>query len=398
MNAKINIPQLRFSEFSEEWKEKKLGNIAIFYNSQRIPLTESDREKGEYPYYGASGIIDFVKDFIFDGEYILLGEDGANIVLRNSRLAFLAKGKFWVNNHAHVFQAKESNYFLCEALERINYTKYNTGTAQPKLNSDVIKKIKLNLPSKEEQHKIAYFLTAIDTKIKQLTKTENLLKEYKKGTVQKIFSQEIRFKDDEGSNFPKWVDRKLDTVAWYQEGPGVRRNQYRKNGVKLLNVGNIDNNKLMLDKTDRFISEEEAYSNYNHFLVDSGDILIACSGVSFNTYSQKICIAEENHLPLCMNTSTMRFKPLQGIEQIFLYQFLKSTYFKHQVFRILTGSAQFNFGPSHIKYFKIPLPSKPEQVKIANFLSSIDKKIEFVLQQLNQTKEFKKALLQQMFI
>jgi len=169
-----NVPKLRFKEFSGEWEEKKLDNLAKFYNSKRIPLTESDREKGIYPYYGASGIIDYVKDYIFDGEYILLGEDGANIVLRNSRLVFLAKGKFWLNNHAHIFQAKESNSFLCEVLERINYTKYNTGTAQPKLNAEVVKNIKVILPSKPEQEKIATFLTSVDTKIEQLTKKRSI--------------------------------------------------------------------------------------------------------------------------------------------------------------------------------------------------------------------------------
>ena len=188
---KIFSQELRFKDDNgnnyPDWQENKLGNIATFYNSKRVALTASDREKGEYPYYGASGIIDYVKDFIFEGEYILLGEDGANIVMRNSRLVFLAKGKFWLNNHAHIFQSKDSNAFLCEALERINYTKYNTGTAQPKLNSDVVKKIKLNLPSSAEQQKIANFLSALDVKIElvitQIVNTQS----FKKGLLQQMF-------------------------------------------------------------------------------------------------------------------------------------------------------------------------------------------------------------------
>ncbi len=107
----MNIPKLRFKEFSGEWEESKLGDIANFFNSKRVPLTESDRKSGIYPYYGASGIIDYVKDYIFDGEYILLGEDGANIIMRNSRLVFLANGKFWVNNHAHIFKLKNQIVF-----------------------------------------------------------------------------------------------------------------------------------------------------------------------------------------------------------------------------------------------------------------------------------------------
>ena len=203
------VPKLRFREFQDDWEKNKLADVATFYNSKRVALTASDREKGEYPYYGASGIIDYVKDFIFEGEYILLGEDGANIVMRNSRLVFLAKGKFWLNNHAHIFQSKDSNTFLCEALERINYTKYNSGTAQPKLNSDVVKKIQLHLPSFPEQQKIASFLSAVDKKLQQLTKKKELLEEYKKGVMQKIFSQELRFKNDSGNNYPDWEEKKL---------------------------------------------------------------------------------------------------------------------------------------------------------------------------------------------
>ncbi len=188
---KIFSKEIRFKDDGgskfPEWVEKKLGDIATFYNSKRVPLTESDRIAGKYPYYGASGVIDYVKEYLFDGEYILLGEDGANIVMRNSRLVFLAKGRFWVNNHAHIFQAKDSNVFLCEALERINYTKYNTGTAQPKLNSDVVKKITLALPTKPEQQKIASFLTSVDKKIEQVAKQLEHTKEFKKGLLQQMF-------------------------------------------------------------------------------------------------------------------------------------------------------------------------------------------------------------------
>lgn len=188
---KIFSQEIRFRDDDgsdyPEWVENKLGNIATFFNSKRIPLTESDRKNGIYPYYGASGIIDYVNDYIFDGEYILLGEDGANITMRNSRLVFLANGKFWVNNHAHIFQAKKSNSFLCEALERIKYDKYNTGTAQPKLNSDVVKKIRISLPSLKEQTKIANFLTSIDSKISQTQTQLNATKEFKKALLQQMF-------------------------------------------------------------------------------------------------------------------------------------------------------------------------------------------------------------------
>jgi len=100
----------------------------------------------------------------------------------------------------------------------------------------------------------------------------------------------------------------LNKVVWFQEGPGVRKNQFRTSGVKLLNVGNICDRKLVLDKTSIYISEEEAYGKYKHFLVDEGDLLIASSGIKVEYFDKKITFAEKKHLPLCMNTSTIRFK------------------------------------------------------------------------------------------
>jgi len=172
-----------------EWEEKRLDEVCEFLDNLRKPIKASERVKisGQFPYYGASGIIDYVSDFLFDGEYVLLGEDGANIVTRSTRLAFCVRGKFWVNNHAHVMKSNGNNRFLAEALERINYEKYNTGTAQPKLNSQVCKAIKLMMPVVEEQSKIANFLTAIDDKINVVARQIEKMKEWKKGLLQQMF-------------------------------------------------------------------------------------------------------------------------------------------------------------------------------------------------------------------
>lgn len=130
------VPELRFSEFTDQWKSSLLEDVSSFYDNLRVALKQEDRalRHGPYPYYGSTNIIDHVDDFIFDGEYVLFAEDGWNIMLRSQKLAFVVSGKFWVNNHAHVIQAHGSNHFLAESLERIDYKKYNTGTRQPKLN------------------------------------------------------------------------------------------------------------------------------------------------------------------------------------------------------------------------------------------------------------------------
>lgn len=171
------------------WENKKLEDIAIFLDNKRKPLEQSERIHGKYPYYGASGIIDYINDYIFDEELVLLSEDGANIIDRNYPICYIATGKYWVNNHAHVLKVKSQyvNKFICESLEQLNYTKYNTGTAQPKLNQDVCRKIILSIPCLEEQTKIADFLSAFDRKLENQKAQLEHWKQIKKGLLQQMF-------------------------------------------------------------------------------------------------------------------------------------------------------------------------------------------------------------------
>ena len=170
---KQGYKQTKVGIIPEDWEVVSLNEGAVFLDHKRKPLKDEYRQKiqGQYPYYGASGIIDYVNDYIFDEELILIGEDGANIIDRNSRLVFLANGKYWVNNHAHVLKAKPNfnNYFLCEFLESLKYDKYNTGTAQPKLNKEIVSNIPIIKPPLKEQEKIAEILTTWDEAITKQT-------------------------------------------------------------------------------------------------------------------------------------------------------------------------------------------------------------------------------------
>jgi type I restriction enzyme S subunit len=172
----------------------------------------------------------------------------------------------------------------------------------------------------------------------------------------------------------KWREVLIPEVLFFQEGPGVRNTQFRESGVKLLNVGNINNGVINLSSTKTHLSEEEAFGKYSHFLVDDGDLLIACSGIIVENFHNKIALASSEHLPLCLNTSTMRFKPLnkENLNILFFRYYLQSEYFKSQLVKLITGSAQLNFGPSHIKKIKLPLPPLPQQQKIANILDAAD--------------------------
>ena len=176
------------SEFPE-WEKKKLEDVVEFLDGQRKPLEAGQRVSGKYPYYGASGIIDYVENYIFDEELILLSEDGANILDRNYRVCFLAKGKYWVNNHAHVLRAMDGNVngFICEQLELFDYRKYNSGGAQPKLNQATCRSIIMNIPCLAEQQKIADCLSSLDEVIEKQKATLAAWEALKKGLLQQMF-------------------------------------------------------------------------------------------------------------------------------------------------------------------------------------------------------------------
>ncbi|MFC4269303.1 restriction endonuclease subunit S [Polaribacter marinivivus] len=387
------IPKLRFKEFEGEWHKKKLRNISSFLDSKRIPLSQTERKtkKGKYPYYGASGIIDYVQDFIFDGEYVLLGEDGANILMRNSPLAFIVSGKFWVNNHAHVIKANDSNKFLSESLERIKYDKYNTGTAQPKLNAEVCKNIIIPIPTLQEQQKIASFLTAVDTKIQQLKKKKELLENYKKGVKQQLFSQQLRFKNDDGLDFPDWEKTKLKELS-EPITKGTTPKKFIKKGVTFIKIEGIRGLRFNKEKC-LFIKEETHFKELKRSILKVNDILFAIAGSV-----GKLGIVTKDLLPANTNQAfaIIRLKDLRYLE--FIIQVLNSRMMKKYIYQSISVGAQPNLNLEQMGNFKFLLPSLKEQQKIANYLSALDEKITNVELQITNTQTFKKGLLQQMFV
>ena len=146
-----------------EWKT--LGEICENLDSQRRPITSSKRKKGIYPYYGASGIVDFVESYIYEGDYLLVSEDGANLLARNTPIAFSISGKNWVNNHAHVlkFDTYEGRKFVEYYLNQIDLKPYISGAAQPKLNQNNLNSIPIPLPPLSEQRRIVEILDRFDT-------------------------------------------------------------------------------------------------------------------------------------------------------------------------------------------------------------------------------------------
>ncbi|HDK7588169.1 TPA: restriction endonuclease subunit S [Staphylococcus aureus] len=190
---KIFSQELRFKDENgndyPEWEERRFADIFKFHNKLTKPIKENLRVKGSYPYYGATGIIDYVDDFIFDGNYLLIGEDGANIITRSAPLVYLVNGKFWVNNHAHILSPLNGNIqYLYQVAELVNYEKYNTGTAQPKLNIQNLKIISVVISTNlEEQQKIGSFLSKLDRQIDLEEQKLELLQQRKKALLKLMF-------------------------------------------------------------------------------------------------------------------------------------------------------------------------------------------------------------------
>lgn len=182
------VPEIRFSGFTEDWEERRLQEVVDRYDNLRIPITASKRVAGNTPYYGANGIQGYVEGYTHDGEFILVAEDGAND-LKNYPVQYV-DGKVWVNNHAHVIQAKENladNMFLMNAIRSINIEPFLVGGGRAKLNADVLMKLEVIMPLKSEQQKIGAFFKQLDDTIALHQRKLDLLKETKKGFLQKMF-------------------------------------------------------------------------------------------------------------------------------------------------------------------------------------------------------------------
>src|SRR5690554_2812115 len=186
---------LSFEDGEVEWKT--LGELAFNHNPKRKPITSGLREPGEIPYYGASGIVDYVKDYIFDGDFLLVSEDGANLLARNTPIAFSISGKTWVNNHAHVlsFDTYEERKYIEYYLNSIDLTPYISGAAQPKLNKKNLESIPIPNPTFEGKERIVAILDKFDALTNSIT--EGLPREIELRQKQYEYYRDLLF------SFPK---------------------------------------------------------------------------------------------------------------------------------------------------------------------------------------------------
>ena len=185
---------------------------------------------------------------------------------------------------------------------------------------------------------------------------------------------------------------KLEDFAFYQEGPGIRNWQYvDSDGVKFINIRCINDNDMQLDDAN-MISKEEAYGIYKHFMVQEDDILVSTSGTL-----GRLAIARKEHLPLCMNTSVIRFRPLVKENYPYLFCFLMSDEFKNLIISMANGSAQLNFGPTHIKKINLLLPEENELKSFNAFAQPLINKHKDLLSKIDKLKSTKSLLLNKYF-
>ncbi len=311
--------------------------------------------------------------------------------------------------HSPLFLA----YFLQKDAVKRWLEQNAVGQTMPNMNTAILSELPLmTASSKEEENKIAKILSTWDKAIATTEKLIDACKQQKKALMQQLLTGKKRLVSSTSSysvrdGFAKrklgvlpddWNVSLISDFYWFQEGPGVRNHQFTKSGIKLFNGTNIQRSRINLSNTKTFISKEEATGPYSHFLADEGDLVIACSGISVDRFDEKIAFLEEQHLPLCMNTSTMRFKVKEGAQVClnYLHYFMMSPLFKNQIRRQITGSAQLNFGPSHMKKCFIPLPSLDEQKRISSALKCSDKEIDVLEDKLAYLRKEKKAQMQQL--
>ena len=248
--------------------------------------------------------------------------------------------------------------------------------------------LEVKLPEMSEQLAIAEKAFSVKRNIAYREKQQELLDELIKARFVEMFGDPI-------INPRGWRKSKFGDVVYYQEGPGVRNWQFRDSGIKLINIRNIVDDTLDLSNTNNYLEVDEVNKKYAHFLLNEGDYVMASSGVTWG----KIAEVNSEHLPLCLNTSMIRLRPIDDsvICKSYIYHFIKSDGFRKQIERLITGSAQPNFGPSHLAKVDILVPDIVIQKEFSDFVKQVDKSKSVVRKSLDEAQLLFDSLMQEYF-
>lgn len=395
MMEKHLVPQLRFPEFEDEWEFEKLKNVSKYFNGGSF---ESNvLEKGKYELItlksiNVEGGLESSQKFI-DIEVPTLTKNTLIMILSEQAPGLLGMTTLIPKNNKYVLNQrvaeirpnnKIDSFFLSLAINRNQryFSRLGAGTKVQNITKPNVENYVFLRPKLPEQQKIASFLSDVDAKITQLTKKKELLEQYKKGIMQKIFNQELRFKDDNGNEFPKWEEKKLGDIFTFKQGfqfaVEAQSETYFKGSVEFIRIINVTS-----DKNDkRYVldpGKEHHINKEDLFMVRYGDAGRVASGFTG-----------------IIANNMFRLLPHFEINKLFFFYSLGMLYKK---IHSLSGSSTMPaISFSTINKLKIIVPSLTEQKKIANFLSDIDVKIEALNTKIEHSKTYKKGLLQQMFV
>ena len=404
-----NIPKLRFPEFKSNYELLLLNDITK-WSSGGTPSKQNELYwNGNIPWISASTM----KGNVFINSDLKITEVGlksGSKICKKGDLLLLVRGSMLFNkipigmagvdvafnqDLKSISVNEKSNslfllYWFLHSESIILDMVTSTGIGAGKLDLSDLQNLKLNLPSLPEQQKIASFLTAVDDKISNLKQKISLLEKYKKGVMQQIFSQQIRFKDENGNDYPEWEEKSLGEVVNFLKGKGLPKNEIKENGkFKCIHYGEL------FTKYNELISQVMSFTNTDEGIVLShkNDVLMPTSDVTPNGLATASCLKEDNVI-LGGDILIIRQK-----KQVFDGQFFSYYVKQHRdkVMKLVSGSTVYHLYGSDMAKFKICLPKLEEQYKIVFFLTNIDEKIETTKLQLRKMEVWKKGLLQGMF-
>jgi len=398
------MPKLRFGDFQDEWTSNSFGELLISsrlggnYANSESPTENPLIKMGNL---GRGNISINKVMYIEQGETLDnkdLIEYGDLFFNTRNTLDLVGKVAIWKNELSRAFYNSnlmyikfDNNFFMnyrlnsFEGIKGLRRLATGTTSVAAVYTKDLLK-LKLTVPSLPEQQKIASFLSSVDKKLQQLTKKKELLKKYKKGVMQKIFSEELRCKDEFGNNYPNWEEKKLGEEL---EHKSVRN---KSNQVDL--VLSVSNKKGFISQQEQFDGHQVASKDVtNYKVVNKGEYAYNPSRINVGSIARLDDFEKGIVSPMYVI-----FRLKNNLNSIFFDALYSSHRFKYLIKIGCSGSVRDSLNFDEMEKFDIKLPCIEEQQKIANFLSSLDSKIDLVSTQIENTKAFKKGLLQQMFV